>query len=220
MEDTSAVAAGRWIGILMLLQFAAGVLAMLVLTAPLFGEAGYLGQVEFHRLTLGFSVLLSLAGAILTIAIAVIAYEPFRARGPRLALAFLLLSGAGAALTAVEQAGILAMLSYAEVWRAADAATRTHLEAVRVTGTLLRNGMHYVGLLMHGVILAYLYGALLRFALLPRLVPAFGLLAVMLQLYAISQPVLGGEVPFALLAPLAIAQLLTGTWLVARGFRR
>jgi hypothetical protein len=46
----------------------------------------------------------------------------------------------------------------------------------------------------------------------------FGLLAVALQWYAISQPILGGEVPFVLLTPLGTAQLLNGGWLLVRGF--
>ncbi|MEM9313650.1 MAG: DUF4386 family protein, partial [Pseudomonadota bacterium] len=108
---------------------------------------------------------------------------------------------------------------FSSAYLEAEAAARVSFEHLRAAGSLLRNGMHYVGLIMHGMTLACLYGLLWRSAALPRLLTVLGLGAACLQMYAIAQPILGGAVNFALLAPLGLAQLLNGGWLLARGFR-
>ncbi len=211
--------AGHWVGGLMLLQFAAGVMTMLVLTAPLFEGDGYLAVAGTLQPRLGYSVLLTLAGAAMAIAIAILAFRSLRPYGQSLGLALLMLTATGAALSAVEQGGILAMHYFSKAYLEADAGVRDTFDTLRVTGSLLRNSMHYVGLTMHGLTLLSLYALLWRARALPRLLPALGLGAACLQIYAIAQPILGGSVNFALLAPLGLAQLLNGAWLLARGFR-
>ncbi|MEO1078791.1 MAG: DUF4386 family protein [Pseudomonadota bacterium] len=212
-------AAGRWVGGLMLLQLVAGAMTMLVLTAPLFTGDGYLAVAGTLQSRLGLSILLTLAGTVVAIAIAILMFTSLRSHGPALALGLLMLTAVGAALSAVEQGGILAMTQFSSAYLEAEAAARASFENLRAAGSLLRNGMHYVGLIMHGMTLACLYSLLWRSAALPRVLPALGLGAACLQMYAIAQPILGGVVDFALLAPLGLAQLLNGGWLLARGFR-
>lgn len=219
-QDLKAVSRsmGRWVGGLMLLQLFLGAATLMVLTAPLFADGGYLANVAANRPQLGVSVLLSLVGAGITLAIAVVTYPVIGRRSEREALALLLLSAVGAALTVVEQGGIVAMLLFAEAYLEAPPDVQAVFAALPRAGSALRDGTHYVGLLVHGATLGCLYLVLLRGLLLPRLLPAFGLVAVALQWYAISQPILGREVPFTLLTPLGVAQLLNGGWLLVRGF--
>ncbi|MEL7047281.1 MAG: DUF4386 family protein, partial [Pseudomonadota bacterium] len=106
--------------------------------------------------------------------------------GPALALGLLMLTAVGAALSAVEQGGILAMTQFSSAYLEAEAAARGSFEHLRAAGSLLRNGMHYVGLIMHGMTLACLYILLWRSAALPRALSALGLGAACLQMYAIA----------------------------------
>ena len=209
--------AGRLAGGLFLIQFAAGVAVNTVLTAPLFGAAGYLASAAAAGTQLGWSVLLALAGAVVTVAIAVIVFAPLRQCSPRWSLAFLSLSLVAASLSAVEQGGVLAMRAFSESFAAGDAPQRELLQSLSVAGASLRNSMHYISLLFSGVTLAAWYGGCLRYLMLPRTLAALGLIAVALQLYTIGRAVLGAEVIFPLLAPLALAQLLTSLWLLWRG---
>jgi hypothetical protein len=64
-----------------------------------------------------------------------------------------------------------------------------------------------------------LYAVLYRFALVPRALAAFGLLAVLFQLTAVAMPLFGYGVLFLLLAPLGVSQLMLACWLIVRGFR-
>lgn len=209
---------GRVIGGLILLQFVVGVLNMQVLTAPLFEEGGYLLHAGAHEFRLGVSVLLALAGGLLTLAVASLAYPVLRGFSEPGAVLYALLCAVGVALTGIEQVGILSMRAFSEAYLAADANSQALMETLRVAGSALRNGVHYVGLLTFGVTIGVWYFCLLRFALLPKAIAILGLLAVALQLYSVSQPVLGGEVSFALLAPMGLTMLLQGGWLLAFGF--
>jgi hypothetical protein len=212
-------ATGRVIGGLFLLQFVVGVLNMQVLTAPLFEQGGYLINAGAHEFRLGVSVLLALAAGVLTLAIASLAYPVLRGFSESAALLYALLCTVGVALTGIEQVGILSMREFSEAYLAADPNAQSLMQTLRVAGSALRNGVHYVGLLTFGVTIGVWYLCLLRFALLPKALPILGLLAVALQLYSISQPVLGGEVSFPLLAPMGLTMLLQGGWLLAFGFR-
>ena len=120
-------------------------------------------------------------------------------------------------MSGVEHGGLLAMRAFSEAF-AASGDDQALFESLRVVGALMRNGMHHLGLLISGFTLGLWYLCLFRFALLPKAIAGFGLLAVALQLYTISQPVLGGDVNFTLLAPLALAQLAQGGWLLVKGF--
>jgi hypothetical protein len=211
---------GRMIGGLILLQFFVGILNMQVLTAPLFQDGGYLIHAGPNEVRLGWSVLLALVGGLLTIGIASLAYPVLRACSETTGLLYVLLCAVGATLTGVEQVGILSMRDFSSSYLAADPASQSVLETMSVAGSALRNGVHYVGLLIFGVTIGVWYLCLLHFALLPRVIPVLGLAAVCLQLYSISQPVLGGEVSFPLLAPMGLTMLLQGGWLLAFGFRR
>jgi hypothetical protein len=60
----------------------------------------------------------------------------------------------------------------------------------------------------------------MRFKLIPRALSAFGLLAALSQLFAISMPLFGHEVDFRLIAPLGICEILLGLWLIVKGFKQ
>src|SRR3954452_10656982 len=66
--------------------------------------------------------------------------------------------------------------------------------------------------------LLVLYVVLYRFALVPRALAAFGLLAVMLQLTAVAGPLFGHPVVVLVLAPLGVSQLALALWLIIKGF--
>lgn len=107
-------AAGRWVGGLMHFQLVAGAMTMLVLTAPLFESDGYLAVAAALQPRLGLSILLTLAGTVVAIAVAVLMFMTLRSHGPALALGLLMLTAVGAALSAVNFA-LLAPLGLAQL---------------------------------------------------------------------------------------------------------
>jgi hypothetical protein len=111
------------------------------------------------------------------------------------------------------------MVSFSEAYAQAGAADRAVLQSVRVVVAAARNWAHYLGRVADGFTMLVLYAALLRYALVPRALAAFGLVAVTLMLTSVGMPLFGREVLFQLLAPVGLSQLLLALWLIVRGFR-
>jgi Domain of unknown function (DUF4386) len=216
----TAMRVGRMIGVLLLVQIAAGVLVNFVLMEPIFAvPPGFLVNAAAHSLQLGLTVLLGLATGALTAGIAIAAYPVFRQYSQAMALWFLALAVVNFALTAVENTTVLSMLSLSEAYAKADAADSNLYQTLRVVVASARNWTHYVSVIIAGSMIFVLYGVLYRFALIPRALAAFGLAAALLQLTAVAMPILGYPIVLLMLMPLAVSHLALGLWLTVRGFR-
>jgi hypothetical protein len=114
---------------------------------------------------------------------------------------------------------VMSMLSLSEAYAKADAANRDQFEALRIVVASARNWAHFIGLVIAGCTFFVFYVVLYRFALVPRLLAAFGLVAVILQITAVAMPIFGYSVLFILIAPLGVCQLILAIWLIVKGFR-
>lgn len=211
--------AGRIIGVLILAQMVGGVLVNFVLAAPLFGAPGFLVNAAPHALQISASVLLGLATGALAVGIAITAFPVFRQYSQAMALWFVALAVVSLSVATVENMNVMSMLSLSESYAKASAADRDRFEALRIVVASARNWAHYIGLIVAGATLFVLYAVLYRFALVPRALAAFGLVAVILQISAVAMPLFGQSIVFLMLAPLGVSQLLLALWLIAKGFR-
>ncbi|HYS10434.1 MAG TPA: DUF4386 domain-containing protein [Myxococcales bacterium] len=203
-------------GILFPAQAATAYVENFVLLAPVLTGSGFLANAAGSALQVRIAVLLGLAKGALTVGIAITAWPLFRRYSDRMALWFLALSAIGFALHAVEGVSILTMLSLSQEY--AKGSGREILQTAALVARWMRYWAHYASLLIAGGTGFVLYGLLLRFALVPRALAAFGVVAVLLQITAVGMPVFGYPIVFPLLAPLGICQLLLSIWLIARGF--
>ena len=211
--------AGRIIGSLILVQIVSGILVNFVLAAPLFGEPGFLVNAAAHSTQISLSVLIGAAVGLLSIGIAVTGFPVFRQHSLTLALFYIALAAASFALTVVENMNVMSMLSLSESYAKAGVAQHDLYQGLRIVVASARNWAHFIGLIVSGITLLVLYTTLLRFALVPRVLAAFGLVAVMLQLIAVSMPLFGRDVIFPMLMPLGICQIVLAGWLITKGFR-
>jgi len=218
MTMRSAKGIARWIGILLLVQGGVGYVVNFVLLGPVMtAPSGFLVHAAGSALQIRVAVLLGLANGALTVGIAVAAWPIFRRYSQALALWFLALAVVGFSLLAQENISILTMLSLSQEYAKAGAAQellRTTATAVRWT----RHWAHYTNLLVAGGALLALYSVLLRFALVPLALAAFGVLAVALQIIAVAMPMFGYPIVFLLIAPLGLSHLMLALWLIVRGF--
>jgi len=210
---------GRIIGALILAQMVGGVLVNFVLTAPLFGEPGFLVNAAAHSQQIAVSVLLGMAVEAIFIAIAITALPVFCKHSQTLALWFVALAVVNLSVAAVENMSVMSMLSLSEAYTKASAPAHDQFQALRVVVGSARNWAHFLARMLDGSTLFVLYAVLYRFALVPRALAAFGLTAVALELMAVAMPLFGHGVVFLMLAPLAVSQLALALWLIAKGFR-
>jgi hypothetical protein len=213
----TAKGVGRIIGVLFLLQLIGGALVNFVLMAPVFAAPGFLVNAAGHSLQVSLSVLLGLATGMLSVGIAITAFQLFRQYSYAMALWFVVLAVASFSLTAVENINVMSMLSLSEAYAKANVADRDLLQALRGVVASARNWTHYIGLIVAGSTLFVFYSVLLRFALVPRILAAFGLGAVVLQIIAVAMPLFGQSIVFLMLMPLGISQLVLVLWLIAKG---
>jgi len=211
--------AGRLIGALILAQMVGGFVVNFVLAAPLAAGPGSLANAAANAPQIASSVFVGVAVSALALAIAIIAYPLLRPRSQAMALWFLALAIVSLAVGVIEQTTVRSLLSLSETYaQASSTGEREQLQGLRVVVASARNWTHYIGLIIAGSTLFVFYAALFRFALVPRVLAALGLAAVLLQIVAVSMPLFGHAIVFPLLAPLGVCQLLLAIWLIAKGF--
>jgi uncharacterized protein DUF4386 len=215
---TSAKSVGRSIGILSLVQGAGGYVVNFVLLIPvLSAPTGFLANAAEGALQIRVAVLLALATGAVTLGISIAAWPVFRRYSQRMALWFVALAVVGYSLLALENVLILTMLSLSQEYAKASA-TRELFQTIGVVVRAARHSAHYTNLLISGVMVFVFYSVLWRFVLVPRALAALGLVAVMLQIAAVTMPLFGYHIVFLLIAPLGLSQLILAAWLIAKGF--
>ena len=211
--------ASRIIAALILVQMVSGAVINFGLEVPLFGAPGFLVNAAPHASQIALGAVLGLAAGALSVGISITAYPVFRQYSQGMALWFVALSVAGLSVIAVENMNVMSMLSLSQEYAKANTADQNQLQTVRVVVASARNWSHFISLIIAGSTIFVMYAVLYRFALVPRVLAAFGLAAVVLQIVTVAMPLFGQGVVFLLLAPLGVSQLALAIWLIAKGFR-
>lgn len=214
----TAKGAGRVVGVMLLVQMATAFLVNQFLLGPVFAPPGFLANAAADPMRIRLAVLIGLGAGVLTVAIAIAALPVFRRHSRTMTLWFLLLAVVNFALTAVENMNVMSLLSLSQAYAKAGVADAALFEALRGVVGSARNWAHYINLMLSGGMLLVMYGVLCRFALVPRALAGFGIGAVLLQLTAVTMPLLGHPILFMLLMPLALSHLTLAIWLMIRGF--
>jgi len=208
---------GRIIGALLILQMVGSYTVNFVLEGPLFRGPGFLVTAAPLARQLGVSALLRLVIEGTWLGIALLAYASIAQRRRVLGIWLVAMAAVVLALAAAESAGVMSMVSLSQAYARAGDVERAQLESVKVAVAAARDWTHYTARLMDALAALALYAALLRCALVPRVLAGFGLLAVALMSVGITQPFFGRDVIFPLLAPLGLSHLLLALWLLAKG---
>lgn len=211
-------AIGRRIGILIFAHILTGTVINFVLLPSAFAPPGFLVNAAAHAMQVSLAVFLGLAAGAVTTAVAVTALPLFRQYSEALALWVLALGIVGLSLAVVEYSAVMSMLSFSQAYANAGAADAATFEAMRIVVASSRNWAHYTHLLIAGSMYLVFYYVLYRFALIPRALAGFGVLAVALQMTAVSMPIIGIKVIMLMVVPLGLAHLALALWLTIKGF--
>lgn len=210
---------GRAVGFLLLLQMAAGLILPFVLILPInVGSPDYLSAAANADGRVRASVLVAFIGAVLCIAIASVAFPVFRRYSESLAVAFLAACTASAALDAVHNSSVMAMLAMAKHATELPAGDTAHLSAAAAVYSA-RIAAHYTQLAGFAAWLLVFYTVMLRSRLIPLPLATLGLIAVSLQFTGVTLfYYLGYPIEGRLAMPLAPVHAATAIWLMVRGF--
>lgn len=214
----NAVQRGRVLGASMLLIFSVGMFSNFSLQPALFADGGLLVNAAERPGSIGLVCLLALVTGLVSTWIASMLTAWRRDDAPVLARFYFAVVVAGLALSLVEASTIYAFQRLSTLYHDSAGEPGTAFRAAAAGLAGLRNGIHYLDKLLGGVGVFLLFALLLTLRLLPRPIALFGLVASGIQMLGVVQGVLGCDVNHLLLAPLALAFVVTSFWLLVRGF--
>jgi hypothetical protein len=209
--------AGRIAGALLIAQGIAAYVTNFVLLRPALAPPGSLVNAAPHAMEVGTSAALGILAGASGLAIAITVLPVFKQFSERMALAFVAIGVVALSLAAVENGALMSLLSLSKAF-VASGADPAAFEGLRGVVAASRNWAHFTHVAIGGVMLLVFYIALYRFALVPRVLAAIGLIACVLQMASVTRPFFGGEVIFYLLAPLGLANLSVALWLLIKDF--
>ena len=217
----SAKSTGRIVGILLLLQLAAGLTVPFILLRPLtVGAPGFLTAAAENSFQIRAAVFLAFAGAVLTVGLGVTALPVLRRYGNAAAIWLLVACAVSLTLDVVHNASVMSMLSLSEQYVSGGAANPEVYGVVGAAVASARRWAHYTQLVAIGGWIFLFYSALFRFGLIPRPLAALGVVGILLQFVGVTLLMfLGYSTVGALAMPLLPIQIAAGVWLIARGFR-
>lgn len=218
----SAKSVGRNVGILLLLQFVAGLIVPFVLVLPLVpGSPGFLTAAAEHSFQIRAAVLIAFVGSALTVSIGITAFPVFRRYSNATALFFLAACVVSCTLDFVHGGTVMSMLSLSQQYVSEGAAADHRLyQVVGAAVASARRWAHYTQLfaIIAGWILVF-YSSLLRFALIPRVLAVVGLIGIALQLTGVTLRVfMGYGVIGEMAIPMGPIQIAIALWLTVKGF--
>lgn len=217
----SAKSSGRTIGVLLLLQLAAGLTVPFILLRPLTtGSPGFLTAAAENSFQIRSAVLIAFIGGALTISLGVTALPVFRRYSNATALWFLVICAVSFTLDAVHNATVMSMLSFSQQYVDGGATDSGLYQVVGGAVAAARRWAHYSQLAAIGGWIFLFYSSLLRFALIPRALAALGVLGIILQFIGVTLLMyLGYSTVGAMALPLLPIQIAVAVWLIVKGFR-
>lgn len=213
----------RAAGIFYLITFAASMPAVFYFLAPILTDPNYiLGAGADTRVAIG--CLLDAITALAGIGSAVAVFPVLRRQNEGLALGFVTSRMFEAAVIMIGVVSLLAVVTLRQEFAGVAGADPTALLSSGHALVAVRDWTFQFGPNLSAGINALLFGTLLyRSRLVPRVIPAVGLIGAPLLLAVTVGAVLGlipgGSAWFGLAVPVALWEVSIGTWMLVKGFK-
>ena len=217
----TAKSTGRIMGILLLLQLAAGLMVPFILLGSLVqGSPGFLTAAAENSFQIRTAVVIAFFGGALTISLGIMSLPVFRRYSHATALWFLAVCVVSCTLDAVHNATVLAMLSLSQEYINGGTANPELYKALGAAVTSTRRWAHLTQLVAIGGWIFVFYSSLLRFALIPRALAALGLIGIALQFTGVTLMMfLGSKIIGEMAMPMLPIQISVAVWLMVKGFQ-
>ncbi len=208
---------GRIIGVMLLLQLA-GFIVPFVLLRPLM-SADYYTNAADYAFQIKAAVLMLFANGALTIGIAIKVWPVFRKHSEAMAMWLIVLSVIMFVLQAIDNVHIMSMLSLSQQYVESGSEANELNVALAAVVRTTRRWAHYPELLAIDSWLMLFGSILLRFAIVPRALAAFGLSTIVLHFLAVPlSGFLGYGINTTLGVPMAFGLLSNAVWMMIKGF--
>lgn len=216
----SALRVGRVTGGLLLAHLAAGLVVPFVLLDRVRAGGGFLVNAAANPGQMRAAVILLFTGSAVAIAVGIAAFPVVRRHSLAAGLWLIALAVAGFSLQAVDNGGLLSLLSLSQEYASAGAGRSDVFQALGIVVGAYRKWAHYSYLLVVGSWILLLFASLFRFRLVPRALAGIGVVAALSQIAGVTLRALFGYPPETRMAmPLAPVYVALALWLLVKGFR-
>lgn len=216
---TSDRRAGRIIGVMMLVKtLIAPVVNFALLGPAISAPAGFLATAAGHSAQITAAVLLMLLMGGIQLGIAITAWPVFRRYSEAMALWLLAISVIGVAGAVVEGFALHSMLSLSQAYVNAGATDAGRFQALGAWAASTRNSAHFTNFVITGAGSLVFYAALFRFALVPRVISALGVVTSVVLAAGGLIPLFGYPTLMLLFVPIGLVGLALMAWLLVKGF--
>jgi hypothetical protein len=209
----------RTVGLLLVVQMVLLILPFALLHPIASGPQSFLANAAPASGQITTAVFLFFVNSAVTIGLALALFPVVAERSRRMALALFAASVVWFVMQSIDNAHILSLLSLSRQFVEGGAANADLQQAVGAAAYATRRWIHYNELLVIDCWMFLLYATMYRFAFVPRMLAAFGLLTV--ALHFIGIPLLG-FLGYPIITPLgvamAVSQLALAAWLLVKGF--
>ncbi|MCC2606784.1 hypothetical protein [Planctobacterium marinum] len=211
--------AAKILASLMLIQMAMGLILNFHFLKPILRFDGSATSEELNFI-LGCATLVALLISSINLIFALLLPKERVIEHTEIFVPIIVFATAGITLCAVEYARLAEYVTFLTstdfINDASNDPTLTPLKEMLATG---RNEAHFISIFISSFSLIFFYGLMLRAKMLPSLLAGFALMAVVLQLIAVSHTFFALSIPNIIQAPLALTQLIVPIYLILFGFR-
>jgi hypothetical protein len=217
----SAKSVGRTVGILLLLQLAAGLTLPFILLRPLIaGSPDFLTAAAESSFQIRAAVFIAFVGSALTVSLGITAFPVFRRYSGAAAILFLVVCAISCTLDLVHDGTVMSMLSFSQQYVKAGGAEPALYQVVGAAVASARRWAHYTQLIAIAGWIFVFYSSLFRFALIPRALAVLGIVGITLQFIGVTLTTfLGYGVIGEIAMPMLPIQIAVALWLIVKGFR-
>lgn len=216
----TAKSVGRTVGILLLLQLVTGLMVPFILLLPLVpGSPEFLTSATEHSFQIRTAVFIFFIGGALTLSLGIIMLPVIRRHSNAIALWFLAVCLISFTLDIIHNATVLSMLFLSQHYVSGGAVDTRLYEIVGAAVASARRSAHVVQLVGIGAWIFTFYSSLFRFALIPRVLAALGLIGIISQFTGVTLMMLFGYNTIGQMAmPMMPIQIGVAVWLIVKGF--
>ena len=218
----SAKHTGRIAGALLLLQLVAGLMLPFILVRSLIlGSPSFLTSAADNSFQIRLSVFIAFLGGALTVSLGITMFQVLRQYSNAMALGFLAVCIISCTLDFVHSSTVMSMLSLSQEFVRNGVSEPGLYQVVGTMVASARRWAHVAQLVAIGGWIFVFYSSLLRFALIPRVLAAVGLIGIVLQFTGVTLMMLIGYPSIGEMAmPMLPIQIIVGLWLIFKGFNR
>ncbi len=207
------------VGTLFLVQMTTAVLSYSVILDPILHGADFLKSMSENATLVRMAMLLDLSCGLSVFGIAIMLFPILKRYNERIALWYVGLRLNELIAFVIAGILLLALLSMSRSYQQVEVAEMGYFKVLAKYLLVMRGSTQNISLWLYCFGTSLFYYLLFRTRLIPRFIPIWGLIGVLLLFAEITSNIFGGSIGgIMIMMPLGLNEIFLGIWLIVKGF--